>query len=73
MIMSQANHTNHRTAQPAGSSELPRSTDALAPVALEQIRESLKGLKFGTISIIVQDGVIVQIERLEKRRLRKAE
>jgi hypothetical protein len=37
---------------------------------IEQIRQSLRGLRFGTVTIIVQDGVVVQIERTEKRRLR---
>jgi hypothetical protein len=34
-----------------------------------QIREALKGLRFGTVNIIIQDGVIIQIDRTEKRRL----
>jgi hypothetical protein len=38
--------------------------------ALSQIRESLRGLSFGSVNIIVQDGVIIQIDRTEKRRLR---
>jgi hypothetical protein len=38
--------------------------------ALAQIRESLRGLRFGSVNIIVQDGVIIQIDRTEKRRLR---
>ena len=38
--------------------------------ALEQIRDALRGLRFGNVSIVVQDGVVVQIERTEKRRLR---
>jgi hypothetical protein len=40
--------------------------------ALNQIRDSLRGLKFGSVNIIVQDGVIIQIDRTEKRRLRNA-
>jgi hypothetical protein len=47
------------------------STDRLSEsAAIDQIRESLRGLKYGVVSIIVQDGVVVQIERTEKRRLR---
>ena len=48
------------------------TTDREAPTedALQQIRESLRGLKFGPVNIIVQDGVIIQIDRTEKRRLR---
>jgi hypothetical protein len=40
----------------------------LDDAAIEQIRQSLKGLRFGTVTIILQDGVIVQIDRTEKRR-----
>jgi len=38
--------------------------------AINQIRDSLRGLRFGSVNIIVQDGVIIQIDRTEKRRLR---
>jgi hypothetical protein len=37
---------------------------------LQQIRDSLRGLLFGSVNIIVQDGVVIQIDRTEKRRLR---
>ena len=40
-------------------------------MAMDQIRDSLKVLRYGTVQIIVQDGVIVQIDRTEKRRLRR--
>ena len=39
--------------------------------ALDQVRDALSGLKYGVISIVVQDGVVVLIERTEKRRLPK--
>jgi hypothetical protein len=38
--------------------------------ALEQIRDALRGLQFGSVNIIVQDGVVIQIDRTEKKRLR---
>jgi hypothetical protein len=38
--------------------------------ALDHIRDALRDLKYGVVSIIVQDGVVMQIERTEKRRLR---
>jgi hypothetical protein len=44
--------------------------DAAADDTLAQIRDSLRGLRFGSVNIIVQDGVIIQIDRTEKRRLR---
>ncbi len=40
---------------------------------LEHVRQALVGLRFGTLSIIVQDGVVIQLDRTEKKRLRKAD
>ena len=34
-----------------------------------ELRGVLRGLRFGSVTIIVQDGVVVQIDRTEKRRL----
>ena len=39
--------------------------------ALEHVREALRGLRYGQVTVIVQDGVVVQIERTEKCRLTK--
>jgi hypothetical protein len=39
--------------------------------ALQQIEEALRGLQFGHVTVVVQDGVVVQVERTEKRRLRR--
>jgi hypothetical protein len=44
--------------------------DTIVEEALAQIRDSLRGLRYGSVNIIVQDGVIIQIDRTEKRRLR---
>jgi hypothetical protein len=52
--------------QPVAGRERANAIDE----ALDQIRESLRGLRFGSVNIIVQDGVIIQIDRTEKRRLR---
>jgi hypothetical protein len=38
--------------------------------SLDQIGNALRGLKFGSVNVIVQDGVVVQIDRTEKLRLR---
>jgi hypothetical protein len=37
---------------------------------LQQIIRSLAGLRYGAVNIVVQDGVVIQIERTEKQRLR---
>jgi hypothetical protein len=38
-------------------------------VALRRIGEALHGLRYGSVLAIVQDGVVVQIERTEKTRI----
>ena len=37
--------------------------------ALDRIQAALTGLRFGTVTAVVQDGVVVQVERTEKVRL----
>lgn len=39
--------------------------------ALDRIKRALEGLRFGTVTAVVQDGVVVQVERTEKIRLEK--
>lgn len=53
-------------------SPLPEKPQAATDVELQQIQDSLRGLRYGAVHIIVQDGVIVQIDRTEKRRLRQS-
>ncbi len=36
---------------------------------MREILLALEGLKFGVLTVVVQDGVVVQIDRTEKRRL----
>jgi hypothetical protein len=55
-------------------SNVPRKvsceTRDIVDEVMGEIRESLRGLRFGSVNIIVQDGVIIQIDRTDKRRLR---
>jgi hypothetical protein len=46
----------------------PRGDEELT---LAHVREALKGLQYGEISIVVQDGVVIQVERLERKRLQR--
>lgn len=39
--------------------------------ALNQVRQALRGLAYGEISIVVQDGAVIQIERTERTRIRR--
>jgi hypothetical protein len=38
-------------------------------IALRRLRDAIRGMRYGTITVIVQDGVVVQIDRTEKIRL----
>ena len=40
---------------------------------LAHMREALRGMQFGKLTVVVQDGIIVQIERTDKVRLRSGE
>jgi len=55
--------TADRRGGPRPSGTLPRSDRAL-----ERIGEALRGLRFGSVLAIVQDGVVIQIDRTEKTR-----
>lgn len=50
--------------EPANSRDQQRTDQALA-----RVRDALAGLRYGTVTVIVQDGVVVQVERTDKVRL----
>jgi hypothetical protein len=54
----------------ARDSELDRPAPTVASVDLEPIRAAIKGIRFGEVRIVIQDGVVIQIDRVEKRRIR---
>ena len=41
--------------------------------ALERIQTALRGLRYGTVTAVVQAGVVVQVDRTEKIRIEKRE
>jgi hypothetical protein len=49
-----------RKAYPSGDGE----------IGLDQVRLAVKAIRFGEVRVVIQDGVIVQIDRVEKHRLR---
>ena len=50
--------------------DVPTSLDRTSD-ALDRIQTALRGLRNGTVTAVVQDGVIVQVDRTEKIRLEK--
>ena len=47
------------------------SPDGRAQDGLDRIQAALRGLRFGSVTAVVQDGVIVQVDRTEKVRLER--
>jgi hypothetical protein len=43
----------------------------LASPDLERIATALRGLRYGAVTAIVQDGVVVQVDRTEKIRVER--
>jgi hypothetical protein len=39
-------------------------------LGMDQVQIAVKGIRYGEVRVIIQDGVIVQIERVEKQRIR---
>lgn len=51
-------------------SEADRQAMAGGAVDLEPIRTAIKGIRFGEVRIVIQDGKVIQIDRMEKQRIR---
>ena len=60
------NHTSKSFKENLTSSQ---SSEQELRSSLEKIGGALRGLKFGSVNVIVQDGIVVQIDRTEKVRL----
>ena len=67
-------NNNHQAATPAEAAPENLQDDLKRDEReqdLQHIREALRGLRYGTVNIIIQDGVVVQIDRTEKKRVRR--
>jgi len=38
-------------------------------VALRHIRDAIRGMRYGVITVFVQDGVVIQVNKTEKLRI----
>ena len=57
-----SNNVKNTARAPHGPAELPADD-------VDRIVGALRGLRYGAVTVIVQDGVIVQVERTEKLRV----
>jgi len=47
------------------------TASAEAGMTVEAFQTALRGLKYGTVTAVVQDGIVVQVDRTEKIRIEK--
>jgi hypothetical protein len=55
----------------AETTPIPTGTDRPESEAQlwQYIRDALRGMEFGTVTLVVQNGLVIQVDRTEKRRL----
>ncbi len=58
-------------ARAAPAPALDRPEERNTQWALRELEAALRGLQFGQVTVTVQDGVVVQVERLERRRFQR--
>jgi hypothetical protein len=51
--------------------QLPRSEARNGARVLDRVEEALDGLQYGEVRLVVQDGIVVQVERTDRLRLPK--
>ncbi len=52
------------------SSEINQNKENNLEEALTKVRKLVGDIKYGSVTLVVQDGVVVQIERQEKIRIK---
>lgn len=65
------NLVSHRLSDDARLGDSVGGKDDGVARVLQQIRDALAGLRFGSIEIVVHEGQVTQIERKEKFRLQQ--
>lgn len=49
--------------------EIPAQSGRLSRELEQRIRQALRDLRFGTVTLVVQDGKVIQLDKNEKIRL----
>lgn len=48
----------------------PESRVSLSPAVLQRLKELISSVQYGSVTLVIQDGKVVQIDKNEKMRLR---
>ena len=59
-----------RNGNGAGAQQLPAPDRDTNPIPLEEIERAVRSIRFGSVHLVIQDGVVLQIDKTEKLRLR---
>ena len=46
-----------------------KSKDEREAIALRHVRDAIRAIRYGSVTVIIQDGIVVQIDSTEKTRL----
>jgi hypothetical protein len=65
-MRSEEDDMRNETQRTDGPTSLDRTRDAM-----DRIQTALRGLRYGTVTAVVQDGIVVQVDRTEKIRIEK--
>jgi len=47
------------------------TSDKWNPDLEKMVREALKSIRFGTVTLVIQDGLVIQVDKNEKIRLNR--
>lgn len=50
-----------------GTEQTPEEVEVLT-----QVRDAIRSLRYGHVTVVVHDGTVVQIDRLERRRVQRS-
>lgn len=53
-----------------GNTTVSRSLGPLSDATLVALNDALRGVRYGTVTLVIQDGKVVQIDRTDRHRLK---
>ena len=65
----QKNKSGKAPTVPDSNYDVPGERSAIRQLPIAEIKEAVERVRHGTVQLVIQDGRIVQIDTLEKRRL----
>jgi hypothetical protein len=64
-----ADNVNNNRPEEAMNENRLQAPESNATDTVQVVADALRGLRFGTVKLIVQDGVLIRVERTENRQV----